>query len=416
MSSRRDNRGVLLVGGGLVALAVVLTVVAALSGAARDEGAEAGKRLAKPRLLWTSLDCPPGAPAVVSRVAPGKARRILVQASLVREGRTIATGRVGARPPGGRVTLRTPLSPASDLLLPYCRLVEGTSLNLALESRRGPERKRLFRTIEGDRYRAEPARRIALGSVGEPVSEASGLVESRSNPGTFYTHDDSGGEPAVYVLADDGSVVATQPVAGVVNRDWEDIALGPDRAGRSIYIGEVGDNGGSRASISIYRIPEPDLGGLPPGGSLPPVIPEIVDLVYPDGPRDAEAILVDPLSGDVYVITKREARARVYRAPAPRFEGESVTLERVGDLSIGGVVGADVCPDGQTVLLKTYPEVLAYVSNSGVEAALAGEPARRFYEPQLSSFQDESIAADPWCTGYSVLPEGSGAPLARYAP
>ena len=416
MASRRDNRRVLLVGGGLVALAVVLTVVAALSGAARDGGAEAGERLTKPRLLSTSLDCPPGAPAVVARVAPGKARRILVQAFLVREGRRIATGRVGTRPSGGRVTLRIPLSPASDLLLPYCRLVEGTSLDLALESRRGRDRKRLVRRIEGDRYRAEPSRRIALGSVGEPVSEASGLVESRTDPGTFYTHDDSGGEAAVYVLADDGTVVATQPVAGVVNRDWEDIALGPDRAGRSIYIGEIGDNGGSRTSISVYRIPEPDLGGLTPGGSLPPVIPEIVDLVYPDGPRDAEAMLVDPSNGDIYVITKREARSRVYRASAPRFEGETVTLERVGELATGGVVGADVCPDGQTVLVKTYPEVLAYVSDSGVEAALAGEPARRLYEPQISFLQDETVAADPWCTGYSVLPEGSGAPLARYAP
>ncbi|MFM9077343.1 MAG: hypothetical protein ACKORM_03820, partial [Solirubrobacterales bacterium] len=413
MAPSRDNRRVLLVGGGLVALATVVTVVAALSGAARDEGAEAGERLLKPRLLWTSLDCPPGAPAVEARVVPGKARRILVQASLVREGRKIAGGRVGARASGGRVTVRIPFSPASDLLLPYCRLVEGTSLTLALESRRGRDRKRLVRTIEGDRYRAEPSRRIPLGSVGEPVSEASGLVESRSNPGTFYTHDDSGGEAAVYILADDGTVVATQPVAGVVNRDWEDIALGPDRAGRSIYIGEIGDNGGSRASISVYRIPEPDLEGLVPGGSLPPVIPEIVDLVYPDGARDAEAMLVDPSNGDIYVITKREARSRVYRAPAPRFQGETVTLERVGDLAIGGVVGADVCPDGQTVLVKTYPEVLAYVSDSGVEAALTGEPAQRLYEPQISFFQDETVAADPWCTGYSVLPEGSGAPLAR---
>ena len=65
VAPRGDNRRILLLGGGLVALAVVLTVVAALSGAARDGGAEAGERLAKPRLLWTSLDCPPGAPGRV---------------------------------------------------------------------------------------------------------------------------------------------------------------------------------------------------------------------------------------------------------------------------------------------------------------------------------------------------------------
>ena len=96
--------------------------------------------------------------------------------------------------------------------------------------------------------------------------------------------------------------------------------------------------------------------------------------------------------------------------------GETVTLEYMGELPFSGVVAADVCPDGQTVLVKSYFGVQAFVSGSGVARALAGEPASRPYEPQIAFSQDESIATDPWCTGYSVLPEGEGAPLIRYAP
>jgi hypothetical protein len=39
---------------------------------------------------------------------------------------------------------------------------------------------------------------------------------------------------------------------------------------------------------------------------------------YPDGSRDAETLLLDPLTKDIYVISKREFEdIRVYRAPYP---------------------------------------------------------------------------------------------------
>ena len=80
------------------------------------------------------------------------------------------------------------------------------------------------------------------------------------------------------------------------------------------------------------------------------------------------------------------------------------------------MVAADACPDGETVLVKTYFGIYAHVSREGIEQALAAPGASRLYLPDFSFPQDESVAADPWCSGYSVLPEGSGAPLARYVP
>jgi len=266
--------------------------------------------------------------------------------------------------------------------------------------------------------RAVTGRRATLGRVGAPVREASGLAESRRQPGTFYTHDDSGGEPAVYVLARNGAIVATQPLAGVGNRDWEDIALGPGPKGGRIYVAETGDNLGRHDSVFIYRIPEPDLEGVEPGSTLTPVEPEVLELVYPDGARDAEALIVDPQGGNIFLVTKREKLSRVYRADRPRFgTGRPATLEFLGELPFSGVVAGDVCPDGRTVLVKTYFEVTAFTARrGGVARALAGRPSPRRYRPDPRYPQDEAIAASPDCTGYTVLPEGVNAPLVRYLP
>ena len=39
------------------------------------------------------------------------------------------------------------------------------------------------------------------------------------------------------------------------------------------------------------------------------------DLEFPDGPRDAETLLVDPATGRLYVVSKRVQGAAVYAAP-----------------------------------------------------------------------------------------------------
>lgn len=265
---------------------------------------------------------------------------------------------------------------------------------------------------------AVAGRQLTLGRVGEPVNEASGLAESRRQPGTFYTHNDSGGEPAVFVLAGDGTVIATQPLSGVENRDWEDIALGPGPRGGKIYIAETGDNLAQHESVFVYRIPEPDLKGVAPGATLAPVEPEVLELIYPEGARDTEALIVDPANGDIFLVTKREDRSRVYRARNPRFDaGKPVSLELIGELPFNEVVAGDACPNGEVVLLKTYLEVRAFTARQGgVARALTGDSSPRLYRLDPRYPQDEALAASPDCSGYTVLPEGVIPPLVRYAP
>jgi len=259
---------------------------------------------------------------------------------------------------------------------------------------------------------ANATRSVALGAVPAPITEASGLAASRNNPGVVWTHNDSGGAASLYALGRQAQIKATLPLSGALNIDWEDIARGPGPAGGAdwLYAADIGDNDAVRSSIRVYRTAEPNLSGFADGAQLAPAPTSFVELTYPDGARDAEALIVDPKSNDLFLITKRESRSRVYRAAAPAFAAESITLSFVRELSYSDVVGADACPNGRTVLVKRYFALDAYIGSS-VAAALAAEPSPRLLEAEP---QGEAIAANPKCTGYYTLSEGVAQQLIRY--
>src|SRR5829696_10367652 len=75
------------------------------------------------------------------------------------------------------------------------------------------------------------------------VTESSGLVASRSTPGAYWTHNDSGDGPFIYAFGSVGEPLGVFRVAGAQARDWEDIAAGPgpDRGKSYLYIGDIGD-------------------------------------------------------------------------------------------------------------------------------------------------------------------------------
>ena len=76
--------------------------------------------------------------------------------------------------------------------------------------------------------------------------------------------------------------------------DWEDIAI----RGRTLYVGDIGDN--ARAAAGRRRLP---LRRAARRASTSVAATRIV-LRYPDGAHDAEALLVDPRSGTIAIVTK----------------------------------------------------------------------------------------------------------------
>lgn len=269
---------------------------------------------------------------------------------------------------------------------------------------REPSRAALDRAPAGE---AAATRSRVVGLVPDPIVEASGLAASTVNPGVVWTHNDSGGAPVLYALGRGARMRAALPLAGAINRDWEDMAIGP---GDWLYVADVGDNNQVWPSVRVYRVQEPQLGSVAPGSILAAAQPGSVELTYPGGPRNAEALVVDPEGSDLYVITKDDSRAEVFRAPAPAFQGEQVALQRVGRLPFGGVTGASACPSGRTVLVRRYFALDAFVGSS-VPSALRSQPRPRLVRGEP---QGEAVAAAPDCEGYYTLSEGARQPLVRY--
>jgi len=206
-----------------------------------------------------------------------------------------------------------------------------------------------------------------LANLQDPaINESSGIVASRTTPGLYWTHNDSGDGPYIYAFDERGARRGAWRVRGAAARDWEDIAAGPGpQAGTSyLYIGDIGDNEGRRAEITVYRVKEPTIKPTDSSSSkLKPLVTddaEVFHLRYPDGAHDAESLLVHPVSGDLYVVSKIPfANSFVYEAPAPLNTSNPTTLKRIAELKVpslfGGLLtGGDISPDGLRVALCDY--------------------------------------------------------------
>ena len=198
------------------------------------------------------------------------------------------------------------------------------------------------------------------------VAESSGLAASRTTRGAYWTHNDSGDGPFIYSFDSTGNALGVFRVTGAQARDWEDMASGPgpQRDRSYLYLGDIGDNNGVRPEIVVYRVLEPTLNAATrqftkkqPGTTEPA---EAIRLRYPDGKYDAEALLVHPATGHIYIVTKvMIANAVVYEAAPPFTSGKTITMTRIGDVHVpslfGGVVtGGSISPDGRHVALCDY--------------------------------------------------------------
>lgn len=174
------------------------------------------------------------------------------------------------------------------------------------------------------------------------------MTYSQRHPGVLYLHNDSSGGPVVYAVdARTCRTRATLTIAGIPARDLEGIASGRDPRGRPVlWLADIGDNRDSWPQVQVHRIREPR---------------QLVDqtlraatyrFTYPDRPHNAEAILADPRSDRVWVVTKQSARGRLYALPSLRRD--RVTVARpVADVGAFVTDGA-VSPDGSRYVLRDY--------------------------------------------------------------
>ena len=257
----------------------------------------------------------------------------------------------------------------------------------------------------------EPALRglVQVGAFTDPqLREASGSVPSASEPGVFWSQNDSGNDAVLFAYDSAGTSRARVVVTGVKNTDWEAIAPGPCPSGRCLYIGDVGDNLAVRRAVSVLRLAEPST------ATARTVKPQRLRVEYAGGARDVEAMWVAPDSS-IWFATKRPAKdvagrarpSRLFRVSSPDWSGrrtaraelvDSLPIVPLGSIARDWVTDAALSPAGsdgrRRLAVLTYGSVYIFDAepHTGRPGALLARCAVPLWETQTE--------------GISWLPDG----------
>ena len=225
----------------------------------------------------------------------------------------------------------------------------------------------------GDTYKVssaelspEWAKPVIVGRIeSKDVKESSGLAASPCQPNVFWTHNDSGDDAFIFAMDQTGKDLGTYIVTNATNDDWEDIAAYKDVDGSCyLYIGDIGNNKLERSEIPVYRVKEPAISNSnPPSDDKNPLRTEAAQVSrfkYQDTPHNAETMMVNPSTGDVYVLTKRVDGPSLVFKFKPGFGSNQVVIaQKVGEISVpsvpnGLLTGGAISPDAKRVILCDY--------------------------------------------------------------
>lgn len=186
-------------------------------------------------------------------------------------------------------------------------------------------------------------------------TEISGMTMSQRHPGILWLHNDSSGGPVIYAVdASTCATVATLTIAGIEARDLESIAAGRDAQGRPVlWLGDIGDNVDSWPEVRIHRIREPRT------LTTTTVPATTYRLTYRDRPHNAETLLADPSSTQLWLVTKQLAHGRLYVLPK-RLSRTQVNIARPQQREGGLVTDGAVSPDGTRYVLRDYVNAVVF--------------------------------------------------------
>lgn len=250
------------------------------------------------------------------------------------------------------------------------------------------------------------------------LNELSGLTRSLATDDWLWAHNDSGDTPRLFRIGLDGSEGGIVEVPDALAIDWEDIAAFRWQGQAALLIGDIGDNAAQRRALTLYAVTDPGANGATA------TLLWSLHFRYVDGARDAEGLAVDPLTGEILILSKRQRPPSVYRLPMPQTApaaGVIHTASRVGpvlhlpkptaaDLADNPVYGAlrdwptalDISPDGRFAVVTTYKDAYRYQRHASEDWAAAFARAPQIIRlPQWRQTEAGAITADGlrFCAG-----------------
>lgn len=223
------------------------------------------------------------------------------------------------------------------------------------------------------------------------IVESSGLARSTYDRGVLWTHNDSGAGTNVYAVGGSGVTKATVTLAGASARDWEDITSGPNH---TLWVGDVGNNSKTRAVINVYRFTEPQT------LADTTVRAQRFDFAYADGRHNSEGIMVHPVTGRLYVVTKSESGGAIYAAPEKLSTTSVNQLTKVASAPIK-ITAASFSRDGSRFVIGNYTTAWLYRSFGGQAVEIDKPPLK----------QGESLEVNRRGSGIFMGTEGANSPV-----
>ncbi|MCT1532235.1 hypothetical protein ACFQ2C_17180 [Sphingobacterium daejeonense] len=247
--------------------------------------------------------------------------------------------------------------------------------------------------------------RFSKGKVSSPaLGEISGIVSSINNPGMFWVHNDSGDEANIYLIDSVANLKTTYRLEGINAVDIEDIAWVEVEGKSYIVLADIGDNLATRANISLYIFPEPLYKSNQVNDTIPKNEINIKTLIYPGKARDAEAIFVDPMDKQFYLISKREFRSILYTAAIFETNKPHFVLKPLISFPFTFITAADISPRRDALIMKNLTSIYYWPlrNNMSISKALSETYLPVPYEPEP---QGEAITFDRSSDGFFTISE-----------
>jgi hypothetical protein len=245
----------------------------------------------------------------------------------------------------------------------------------------------LLLCIPGQAALAQPVPRWSepeyAGSILDPVlEELSGLAASRVDASRYWGINDGDSPPVLVAIERQGRRLLRLPVAGVENRDWEDLASFTLDGRPYLLVADTGDNGGIRETLDLYVVEEPR--APREGQTVQPAW--TIRFRWPDGARDCEAVAVDAARGQILLVSKKRVPPELFVLTLRPAADEVQVAQKIGEL--GGipqptaedlrlnpiygryrahVTGADLSPGGRVLAVLNYRSVYLYTRAAGGE-------------------------------------------------
>jgi hypothetical protein len=256
------------------------------------------------------------------------------------------------------------------------------------------------------------------------MDEISGIAASGINKDLYYIHNDSGDTSRFFAILPSGEVKSIiyfkgDPKERLGVHDCEDIAVGPgpDSGKSYVYMGDIGDNYSVRKYITVYRMEEKTAWAKSGTARANDAAP--IHFKYPDGPKDAETLMIDPIEKLIYIVSKRQDSVTVYTSPLIYKPNDTLVLNKRCKLFFPGhklfkwITAGDISKDGRQVLMKNYTKVY-YWKRDGNEPIWKTMQKRPQMLPYTMEKQGEAIGFTPDGQGYYTTSEGVYSPIYYY--